>query len=66
MPTVVPNGELLRRAVKWISDQRSCGQANVSTLVEEASVRFNLSPLDQDNLLRLLKEDCGDKGEAGR
>ena len=64
MPTVMPNGELLRRAVSWISEQRKCGDAKVSQLVEEASVRFNLSPLEQDNLLRLLKEECGDKGDG--
>lgn len=63
MPTVMPCGELLRRAVKWISEQRACGDANLSRLVEEASVRFNLSPLDQENLLRLLREEKGeDKG----
>lgn len=64
MPTVMPNGELLRRAVQWISEARKCGEANTSRLVEDASVRFNLSPLDQDNLIRLLKEEKG-KGECG-
>lgn len=63
MPTVMPNGELLRRAVAWISEARKEGETNTSKLVEDASVRFNLSPLDQDNLMRLLKEE-GDKEDG--
>lgn len=45
---VVPSGEGLRRAVRWISDQ---GHVDLP-VVEQASVRFNLSPLDEDFLIR--------------
>ncbi|BBD07706.1 hypothetical protein [Desulfovibrio ferrophilus] len=65
MPTIMPNGELLRRAVKWIAEQRKQGVTNTAQLVEDASVQFNLSPLDQNNLLRLLKEEnTGEQGPA--
>lgn len=57
MTTCMPNGELLRRAVKWIAEERKCGETNISKLVEAASVQFNLGPLDQENLMRLLKEE---------
>jgi len=65
MSTCMPNGELLRRAVTWISEQRKDGETNTAKLVEKASVQFNLGPLDQDNLLRLLKEEKnGENGPA--
>ncbi len=45
---VVPQGEDLRRAVHWIGEQSSC---NLQT-IEEASKRFDLSPMDEDFLIR--------------
>ncbi len=45
---VVPQGEDLRRAVRWIGEQSSC---NLQT-IEEASRRFDLSPMDEDFLIR--------------
>ena len=54
---LVPEGEPLRRAVAWISDRRrERPDSPVWKLVEEASVRFDLSPLDQQFLLRILAE----------
>jgi len=53
----MPTGELLRQAVRWIAEQRTQGATNISQLVEKASVQYNLSPLDQENLLRLLREE---------
>jgi hypothetical protein len=47
---VVPGGEDLRRAVRWISEQPACG---VKT-VEKASRRFDLSPADEEFLIRLF------------
>lgn len=65
MPTIMPQGEMLRQAVRWIAEQRTQGATNLSQLVEKASVQYNLSPLDQDNLLRLLKEEkTGEQGAA--
>ena len=45
---LVPKGEALRKAVRWISEQ---GLYDLKT-VEEASVRFNLSPRDEEFLIR--------------
>lgn len=45
---LLPDRENLRRAVKWLSEQ---GGATLQR-VEEASVRFDLSPADADFLLR--------------
>jgi hypothetical protein len=49
---ILPEGEHVRRAVRWISDQRrdEPGQ-NSLKLVDEASFRFDLSPLEGEWLL---------------
>lgn len=45
---ILPEKENLRRAVKWISDQGNFGLK----VIEEASIRFNLSPSDESFLIR--------------
>lgn len=45
--SLLPEGEGLRRAVAWLSEQPS---RDLET-IEEASRRFNLSPLDEQFLL---------------
>jgi hypothetical protein len=55
--SIQPTGEDLRKAVKWISDERQFNPSKeLRTLVEEASVKFDLSPKDADFLLRQLLE----------
>ena len=47
----------IKQAVKWIDDQLlEHPQADRSALVEAASRRFDLSPLDADFLYRHLAE----------
>ena len=47
----------IRQAVKWIDDQlKDNPQADRVKLLDEASRRFDLSPLDQDFLFRHLAE----------
>jgi hypothetical protein len=48
IPLVVPKGEDLRRAVAWLAAQRSW----TLELVEEACERFDLSPADEEFLIR--------------
>jgi hypothetical protein len=58
MATIMPQGEDLRRAVKWISEERqSRPQKNIAKLVEEASVKFDLSPADGEYLLNFFKKE---------
>jgi len=45
---IVPRGEDLRRAVRWIAEQGD----HSPRAVEEAARRFDLSPLDEEFLLR--------------
>jgi hypothetical protein len=51
----------IRQAVKWIDDQlKDNPKADRVKLLDEASRRFDLSPLDQDFLFRHL----ADRGRA--
>jgi hypothetical protein len=52
---VLPHGESLRRAIAWISECRELEpQKKVLALVEEASLRFDLSPNEEEWLLHML------------
>lgn len=56
-----PKGEKLKNAVKFISEKRkdkpdmTAGELN--QLVSEASLQFDLSPKDEQFLLRFVKDD---------
>lgn len=46
-----PKGEPLRKAVRWISGERTANpNADIKKLVLEAGFRFDLPPLDQEFL----------------
>jgi hypothetical protein len=50
-----PDGEAIRRALRWISDQRAADPGlKLSKAIDEASQRFDLSPLEADFLLQAL------------
>jgi hypothetical protein len=55
--TIQPKGEDLRKAVKWVSEERKFNkEKKLKVLIEEACLKFNLSPVDADFLLRTLRE----------
>ena len=57
MTTVQPAGEDLRKAVRWISEARQDESGKkLSKLVEEACIKFDLTPMDAEFLLKTLKE----------
>lgn len=57
MTTIIPQGEDLRKAVKWISEERQDSpEKKLAKLVEEASVRFDLSPADSEFLFKFFRE----------
>jgi hypothetical protein len=52
MTVPLPEGELLRKAVRWISEQRELvPRPSLAELIDEAGKRFNLSPKDSEFLL---------------
>ena len=57
MTSLLPDGEDLRRAVKWVSGslQDDSGQT-VQRFVQEAIFKFDLSPKDAEFLILFFKE----------
>ncbi len=50
-----PKGEPLRKAIRWISERRlSDPKADIKVLVNEAGIRFDLAPPDQEYLWNAL------------
>lgn len=60
MTTIMPQSELTRKAVAWISEmlEKNTGKSLVA-LIEEAAMQFNLSPKDEEFLQRFYKENKG-------
>jgi hypothetical protein len=57
MSTIMPKGENLRQAVKWISENRKEDEnAKIPLLIEKAGIRFNLSPKDEEYLRSFYKD----------
>ena len=57
MSVPLPEGETLRRAIRWISEQQELTpKPSKISLVEEAGKKFDLSPKDCDFLIRFLSE----------
>ena len=58
MATIVPKGENIRRAIKWISDSRVDDEnKSISKLIQEAGLKFNLSPNEEVFLMNFYKEN---------
>ncbi len=59
--SIQPQGENLRRAVKWISDQRRDDpEVSVNALIDRACLTFNLTPAEAAALEELLRGDDPD------
>jgi hypothetical protein len=62
--SILPEGEQLRRAVKWISDERLDNPgAGLSKLIGEACLKFDLPPKDAEFLAHFLTEKGAEKSE---
>ena len=59
---ILPEGEQLRRAVRWISETRQeTPDASLPKLINEACVKFDLSPADTEFLSRFFTEEKSKK-----
>ncbi len=56
-PGLRPHGEQLRKAIRWLSDYH-CHDAKS---LEEVAIRFDLSPLEEEFLLRQFCQQTTDK-----
>ena len=53
--SVLPEGEQLRRAIKWISDLRGEDPAlRIADLLDRACLKFDLSPKDAEALMHFF------------
>jgi hypothetical protein len=53
---ILPEGESLRRALKWLSEKRTeSPDAPRGQLIDEAALRFDLSPNEVEYLLASWK-----------
>lgn len=60
--SILPEGEQLRRAVKWISGERLDNPgASLSKLIGEACLKFDLAPKDAEFLLHFFTAEDADK-----
>ena len=54
MPTIIPQSESLRKAVKWLSEHlKNDERQNIIKLLNEAILKFDLSPKDAEFLFQI-------------
>ncbi|MCX7982703.1 MAG: hypothetical protein N2572_07325 [Syntrophales bacterium] len=57
MATVMPEGENIRNAIKWISAQQEENKGEpLMKLIEKAALQFDLSPLDTEFLMNFFRK----------
>ena len=58
MTTIMPQGELVRKAAAFLAEQRAQNAGkSLSALLDEAGMRFNLTPLEAAALERLFRKE---------
>lgn len=56
--SLLPQGESLRKAVRFISDERQHNPKRaIQAIVEEACAKYNLSPKDAEFLTRYVRQE---------
>ncbi len=64
MGSIHPDGESLRRAVRFVSDRlRDEPDAGIMSLVDEATLKFDLDPNAAEYLVRFYREVKNRKSE---
>ncbi len=57
MPTIIPEGQRIRQAVKFISAERmEDDKKPIRKLIQEASLKYNLSPKEEQDLVNFYRE----------
>jgi len=61
MATVMPEGEAIRRAVKWVAAKLDEDpHQSMRPLLDKAGMTFNLSPREMEFLDRFYRDKTGD------
>ena len=65
MTTIMPQSELVRRAAAYVAaGLAEKGRAGLYALLDDAAMRLNLTPLDQQALERLFATQAGESSAA--
>jgi hypothetical protein len=56
MATIMPKGEKVRQAVKWISEGLKEEKKSIESLIQDASLRFDLSPKEEEFLRTFYRD----------
>ncbi|MDD4701362.1 MAG: hypothetical protein PHI96_03995 [Desulfovibrio sp.] len=60
MTTIMPQSELVRKAAAYLAEElNKTPSKSLGTLLDEAGMRFNLTPLDAAALERLFQKTGG-------
>ncbi|MCR5563930.1 MAG: hypothetical protein K6F46_11325 [Desulfovibrio sp.] len=58
MATIISQSELVRKAAAYITEERAQDpKKDLSKLLDDAGMRFNLTPLDAAALERIFREE---------
>jgi hypothetical protein len=58
MTTIQPDSENIRKAAKWVVEERKYNPNQLlGKLIEEASNKFDLSPLETEFLERFIRDE---------
>ena len=58
MSTLAPHGELVRKAAAYVAETLGENpKRQLEDILTDAGMRFNLTPLDSENLRRLFEKD---------
>jgi hypothetical protein len=65
--SILPEGEQLRKAIKWISDMRlENPKAGLIGLIENACLKFDLTPKDSEVLMHFFADAGSGKQDPPR
>ena len=57
MSSILPTGELVRKAAAFVAETRKeAPTRSLTSILDEAGMRFNLTPLDSEALYRLFPD----------
>ncbi len=58
MPTIMPQSELVRKAIAYLNEEHKRDpHKSLSSLLDEAGMRFNLTPVDAEALEFLFRKE---------
>lgn len=60
MTTIMPQSELVKKAVAYLQERLNDGSENLAKLLDQAGMRFNLSPKEAEMLKDFFQQSESD------